>query len=142
MLNIFKHVLRYFIIDNNYKLLIRFQRADVYLNGPIAINELIKLTNQLASQKHTRDRSSQDNNNSFESKQQVGRSKDRNKRRSKKCQALIKKRHIKGRKYVAPINFAEYLNKLEISENSKVYYEQFLQNRLHERHCYISNRLQ
>ena len=98
MLNIFKYVLRYFIIDNNYKLLIRFQRADVYLNGPIAINELIKLTNQLASQKHTRDRSSQDNNNSYESKQQVGRSKDRNKRRSKKCQALIKKRHIKGRR--------------------------------------------
>ena len=29
--NTFEHVLRYFVIDNNYKLLITFQRADVYL---------------------------------------------------------------------------------------------------------------
>ena len=60
------------------------------------------------------------------------------KRRSKKCHVLIKKRHIKGRKHVAPMNLAEYLNKLDILENSKVYYERFLRNRLHERHCCIS----
>ena len=30
MWNIFKHVLRYFINDNNYKLLITFQQVDFY----------------------------------------------------------------------------------------------------------------
>ena len=44
---IFEHVLRYFIIDNNYKLLITFQRVNVYLKEPIEIDELIKLANQL-----------------------------------------------------------------------------------------------
>ena len=34
------------IIDNNYKLLIIFQRVDVYLNEPIKTDELIKLANQ------------------------------------------------------------------------------------------------
>ena len=51
MWNIFEHVLRYFIIDdnnynNNYKLLITFQRVDVYWNEPIEIDELIKLAYQ------------------------------------------------------------------------------------------------
>ena len=46
MWNIFEHALRYFIIDNNYKLLITFQQVDVYLNEPIKIHELIKLANQ------------------------------------------------------------------------------------------------
>ena len=46
MWNIFEHALRYFIIDNNYKLLITFQQVDVYLNQPIKIQELIKLVNQ------------------------------------------------------------------------------------------------
>ena len=41
-----EHFLSYFIIDNNYKLLIKFQRVDVYLNEPIEIDELIKLANQ------------------------------------------------------------------------------------------------
>ena len=35
------------MIDSNYKLLITFQRVDVYLNKPIEIDELIKLGNQL-----------------------------------------------------------------------------------------------
>ena len=43
MRNIFEHVLRYFIIDNNYKLLITFHRNDVCLNEPIEIDEQIKL---------------------------------------------------------------------------------------------------
>ena len=42
MWNIFEHALRYFIIDNNYKLLITFQQVDVYLNEAIKIHELIK----------------------------------------------------------------------------------------------------
>ena len=46
MWNIFEHALSYFIFDNNYKLLITFQQADVYLNEPIKIHELIKLANQ------------------------------------------------------------------------------------------------
>ena len=46
MSNIFEHVLRFFVIDNNYKLLITFQRVDVYLNQPNEIDELIKLANQ------------------------------------------------------------------------------------------------
>ena len=36
----------YIIIDNNYKPLEIFQQADVYLNEPIKIDELIKLANQ------------------------------------------------------------------------------------------------
>ena len=38
------------------------------------------------------------------------------------------------------MDFAEYLRKSDVSENSKFYfYGQFLQNGLHERYCYISN---
>ena len=51
---------------------------------------------------------------------------------------LIRKRHIKGGKHIAPMDFAEYLRKSDVSENSKVYYGRFLRNALHERHCYIS----
>ena len=36
----------YILIDNNYKLLIIFQRVNVYLNEPIKIDELIELANQ------------------------------------------------------------------------------------------------
>ena len=36
----------YIKTDNNYKLLIVFQRFDVYLSDPIKIDELIKLANQ------------------------------------------------------------------------------------------------
>ena len=43
---IFGHALRYFITDNNYKLLMTFQQVNVYLNEPIKIHELIKLANQ------------------------------------------------------------------------------------------------
>ena len=46
MWNIFEHAFRYFITDNNYKLLITFQQVDVYLNKPIKIHELVKLANQ------------------------------------------------------------------------------------------------
>ena len=35
------------------------------------------------------------------------------------------------------MDFAEYLRKSDVSENSKVYYGQFLRNRLPERYCYI-----
>ena len=41
-------------------------------------------------------------------------------------------------KHTAPIDFAEYLRKPDVSDNSKVYYGRFLQIELHERHCYIS----
>ena len=46
MWNIFWHISRYFIIDNNYSLLITFQQVDVYLNEPFETHELIKLDNQ------------------------------------------------------------------------------------------------
>ena len=36
--------------------------------------------------------------------------------------ALIKKRRIKGEIYITVMNFADYLRKLDVSENSKVYY--------------------
>ena len=46
MWNIFEeHVLRCFIIDNNYKLVITFQQVDVYLKEPIETDEPI-LANQ------------------------------------------------------------------------------------------------
>ena len=46
MWNIFEHAFRYFIIDNNYRLLMTFQQAYVYLKKPIKIYELTKLVNQ------------------------------------------------------------------------------------------------
>ena len=46
MWNIFEHAFRYFIIDNNYRLLMTFQQAHVYLKKPIKIYELTKLVNQ------------------------------------------------------------------------------------------------
>ena len=49
-----------------------------------------------------------------------------------------KKRHIKGGKHIAAMDFAEYLRKLDVSENIKVYDDRFLRNGLHERPCYIS----
>ena len=44
MWNIFEYVLKAFtfITDSNYKLLITFQQVDVYLNGPIEFDEIIK----------------------------------------------------------------------------------------------------
>ena len=45
MWSIFEHALRYFIIDNNYKLLITSQQVDVYQNQPKKIHELMKLAN-------------------------------------------------------------------------------------------------
>ena len=50
----------------------------------------------------------------------------------------LKKRHIKGEKHITQIDFAEYLRKLDVSENTKVYCGPFLRNGLHERYCYIS----
>ena len=46
MWNIFEHVLRYSIIDNNYKLLITFQRVDVYLK-----NQSRLMNNQISKSK-------------------------------------------------------------------------------------------
>ena len=46
--------------------------------------------------------------------------------------------HIKGGKHIASMDFAEYLRKPDVSENSKVYYDRFLRNGIHERHSYIS----
>ena len=36
------------------------------------------------------------------------------------------------------MDFANYLRKSDVSENSKVYYDRFLRNGLRERYCYIS----
>ena len=44
------------------------------------------------------------------------------------------KRHIKGEKYITPIDFGERLKKSVVSENSKYYYGY----RLHENYCCIS----
>ena len=34
---------------------------------------------------------------------------------------LIRKRHIRGGKHIAPMDFADYLRKSEVSESSKIY---------------------
>ena len=49
-----------------------------------------------------------------------------------------KKRHIKGEKYITPIDFSENFRKSEVSENIKVSSGRFLQTGLYERYCYIS----
>ena len=36
------------------------------------------------------------------------------------------------------MDFAKYLRKSDVSENSKVYYGQFLRTELHEKYSYIS----
>ena len=47
------------------------------------------------------------------------------------------KRNIwKMKKHIPPIDFAEYLRKSDISENSEVYYGRYLRNGLHERYYY------
>ena len=48
------------------------------------------------------------------------------------------KNTYQGGKHIASMDFAEYLRKPDVSENSKVYYDRFLRNGLHERHSYIS----
>ena len=85
---------------------------------------------KLASQRRTRDRNGKDNNNSYESKRtswlfEV-------KRRNEKFYVLIRKRDFKGGKQIAPIDFAEFLRKSDVSKNGGVYYGQFLRNGLHE----------
>ena len=50
---------------------------------------------------------------------------------------LIKKRDIKDEKRIAPMAFGECLKKSEVSENSKIYYGQFLRNGLYTRYYYI-----
>ena len=35
---------------------------------------------------------------------------------------IKKKRHIKCEKHITPMDFAEHLRKLDVRENSKVYY--------------------
>ena len=45
---------------------------------------------------------------------------------------------MKGEKHDDSMNFAEYLRKLDVSENGKVYYVRFLRNGLHEIYNYIS----
>ena len=51
---------------------------------------------------------------------------------------LIRKRHIKGEKYIISMYFAEHLRKSDVSEDGKVYYGRFLWNGLHESYPYIS----
>ena len=59
--------------------------------------------------------------------------KHRSKKRREKCYILIfKKRHMKEEKDIAPMDFAEYLRKSEVSGHRKVYWN--------ERYCYISQR--
>ena len=53
--------------------------------------------------------------------------------------SIFTKRHIKGEKHIAQMDFAENLRKSEnVSENRKVYHGQFLRNGFHRRYCYIS----
>ena len=42
-------------------------------------------------------------------------------------------------KHIVLINFAEYLRKSDVSENSQVYYRRFLRNGIHERHYKLIN---
>ena len=55
-----------------------------------------------------------------------------------KKNVLIKKRRIKGEKYITPMDLTEHLRKLDVSEVSKLYYGWFLRNRLYEMYYYIS----
>ena len=52
------------LTTNNYKLLIKVQQVDFYLNKLIKIDEQIKLANQLV-QGNNRDRKGKDKDNSY-----------------------------------------------------------------------------
>ena len=58
------------LTTNNYKLLIKVQQVDVYLNKLIKIDEQIKLANQLV-QGNNRDRKGKDKDNSYIWKQKI-----------------------------------------------------------------------
>ena len=45
---------------------------------------------------------------------------------------------MKGEKHIAFMDCAEYVRKLDVLENNKVYYGRLLRNKLHERYYYIS----
>ena len=47
------------------------------------------------------------------------------KEEAKNVMFLIKKRHMKGEKHLAPMDFAEYLSKWDILENSKSVMDDF-----------------
>ena len=55
----------------------------------------------------------------FESKKQVGYSKQKNKRRRKKCYVLVKKRHVKGEKNDAPVDFENILENQTVQRVGK-----------------------
>ena len=66
MWNIFQYVLRSFIVENNYKLLVAFQGVDVYLmTNQIWWTNQISQSIKLAGQRPTRDRSAKDKNNAY-----------------------------------------------------------------------------
>ena len=62
----------------------------------------------------------------------------RSKEEAKNVMFWLEKKHIKGGKHIAPMDFAEYLRKSDVSDNNKIYYGQFLRNGLHERDFCIS----
>ena len=51
-------------------------------------------------------------------------------KKKRKMLLFSEKKHIKGGKYITPMDFVEYLRKSLVSENSKVYYGRFLRNGL------------
>ena len=55
----------------------------------------------------------------FESKKQGGYSKQKNKRRRKKCYVLVKKRHVKGEKNDAPVDFENILENQTVQRVGK-----------------------
>ena len=52
--------------------------------------------------------------------------------------SIFTKRHIKGEKHIAQMDFAEKLRKSDVSENRKVCYGRFLRNGFHRTYRYIS----
>ena len=92
---------------------------------------------KLASQRRNRDRSGKDNKNSYFWKTKT-KLVVRTIAIKEECYVLKKKKMHRSEKSVTPMGFAKYLRKLDVSENSKVYYGRFLRNGLHERYCDIS----
>ena len=45
---------------------------------------------------------------------------------------------MKGEKHIGPMDFPEYIRKSNVSENRKVYFDQFLWYGLRKRYYYIS----
>ena len=117
----------YYVVTNNtYKLLTIFQCVDVYLNEPIKVDELIKLSNH-SIQRHTFHRINKDNNNSCFWKQKIS-------WLLAEVKTHLIKKNINSEKDIAPMDLTEDLTKTGVSEKYRNRTEKFITANFYEKY--------